>query len=753
MKAIVDGANVDEQTGLIDSLIEDGIFTDIGDLKNPPEDSEIALLFPETSEEVGELIAQVKKRVPEAIIFVVAQDNATQTPEVWVHFLVGKQTPEEFMKAMKAKIRTSLTPDLEKISINIEVNAEKRQIVAGEEVIQFAPSEFDTLNLLLSRPWQVFSKEEIKWATNSKATDEKIVDVWILRIRRKLEEISWLEIETIRGKGYSIKVSDDILLWGKQIKRIENLQFDTMRGRLFSHYNEITRLHLTPREIEIMEVLLINPGKVYHKEFIFNYVYTSEDDKGVDIKIIDVFISKIRDRLWVHRDCVETHWGSGYSFNQKAYEKLVIAKRDFEVGITLDDVYDGEELQVLLAKEYDKDWLMYLKVVTPEAEVASLIRIQYDSATKTSNIEVFDSTGFRSIKQEEAFDIIGEQELEKFGDFYEGVRGFMEVRNQDALTWENTWEHIIKTVSRSGFWEGRVFRWYCEAVDKSIELIKVDSQVYVSVCEKDYYTAFTKTPIEDAATLFSGKYIKKLSISKPSKPTWRKPRKAAVKIMTADGIVEQAARQRTSSRFLDELQAANTFEEKYTIFGTNTTPNLTTFFKVTNGTMRQKQYVVQFSRVWATQEVKIKLYDPASKQLYLVTLEEAKKIFSTLKIEPITVQQNIRQIFLWKTTLLGTPTQQVPQKVSQILTEISIAQLQEKVQALIVEKKNGILLTAFWKTSTWGQFTLTVMKMGDQVQYRVDAYGKTNFSKTFTDFWEVESYCLWEQCQALNLKS
>lgn len=71
-------------------------------------------------------------------------------------------------------------------------------------------------------------------------------------------------------------------------------------------------LQLTMKEYLLVEALALRPGATLSKERLFDHLYGSDD--GPDMKIIDIFVCKVRNKL---RPCgarhhLETVWGRGY---------------------------------------------------------------------------------------------------------------------------------------------------------------------------------------------------------------------------------------------------------------------------------------------------------------------------------------------------------------------------------------------------------------------------------------------------------
>lgn len=69
---------------------------------------------------------------------------------------------------------------------------------------------------------------------------------------------------------------------------------------------------LTPRESELWAILWMKRPRVVSKEHLLEAIYWRADEDP-EIKIIDVFVSKIRRKLRGSGLVIQTHWGNGYS--------------------------------------------------------------------------------------------------------------------------------------------------------------------------------------------------------------------------------------------------------------------------------------------------------------------------------------------------------------------------------------------------------------------------------------------------------
>ena len=83
------------------------------------------------------------------------------------------------------------------------------------------------------------------------------------------------------------------------------------------------RVHFTPREFGILELLTLRRNTILTKEIMLDHLYGGMDEP--DIKIIDVFICKIRSKLAKAGmpNLIRTVWGRGYSIKPNENEDTV----------------------------------------------------------------------------------------------------------------------------------------------------------------------------------------------------------------------------------------------------------------------------------------------------------------------------------------------------------------------------------------------------------------------------------------------
>jgi two-component system cell cycle response regulator CtrA len=85
------------------------------------------------------------------------------------------------------------------------------------------------------------------------------------------------------------------------------------------------RVHLTLREFSILELLVLRRNMIMTKEAIMTQLYGGRDEP--EIKIIDVFICKIRSKLAKVGlpNVISTVWGRGYSVKDTGRDAPVMA--------------------------------------------------------------------------------------------------------------------------------------------------------------------------------------------------------------------------------------------------------------------------------------------------------------------------------------------------------------------------------------------------------------------------------------------
>jgi two-component system, cell cycle response regulator CtrA len=79
-----------------------------------------------------------------------------------------------------------------------------------------------------------------------------------------------------------------------------------------------SRVHLTGKEYQMLELLSLRKGTTLTKEMFLNHLYGGMDEP--ELKIIDVFICKLRKKLQAAagQHYIETVWGRGYVLRDPA---------------------------------------------------------------------------------------------------------------------------------------------------------------------------------------------------------------------------------------------------------------------------------------------------------------------------------------------------------------------------------------------------------------------------------------------------
>ncbi|MCG8328110.1 MAG: response regulator transcription factor [Chitinophagales bacterium] len=117
--------------------------------------------------------------------------------------------PRVFLSRVKALLRRSdRNEDLDEGDIinigGLIIDKERVSVTRGEEIVPLAKKEFELLQLLVSKPGKVFSREEIfnkVWGTDV-IVGNRTIDVHIRKLR---EKIGGHYIKTIKGIGYKFE--------------------------------------------------------------------------------------------------------------------------------------------------------------------------------------------------------------------------------------------------------------------------------------------------------------------------------------------------------------------------------------------------------------------------------------------------------------------------------------------------------------------------------------------------------------------
>ena len=89
----------------------------------------------------------------------------------------------------------------------IELDLESRELIISGKKLELTRTEFDFLNLLMSNPKRVFTREQISEAIGASLefSSDHLLDTHASRIRMKIKEISDVKVlHAVRGVGYRL---------------------------------------------------------------------------------------------------------------------------------------------------------------------------------------------------------------------------------------------------------------------------------------------------------------------------------------------------------------------------------------------------------------------------------------------------------------------------------------------------------------------------------------------------------------------
>lgn len=115
----------------------------------------------------------------------------------------------ELIARIKLQFRTQTAPVRVLKAGNVELDRSSCQVKVQGEPLAVTATEFRLLEFLMTRPGVVFSREQLLnavWGQDRAITD-RTVDVYILRLRQKIERdpAAPLLIHSVRGFGYSFE--------------------------------------------------------------------------------------------------------------------------------------------------------------------------------------------------------------------------------------------------------------------------------------------------------------------------------------------------------------------------------------------------------------------------------------------------------------------------------------------------------------------------------------------------------------------
>jgi DNA-binding response OmpR family regulator len=115
----------------------------------------------------------------------------------------------ELIARIKLQFRNQTAPPRVLEAGGVVLDTTSRQVKLNGEPLQLTATEFRLLEFLMSRPGVVFSREQLLnavWGQDRAITD-RAVDVYVLRLRQKVEQDSAAPvlIHSVRGFGYTFE--------------------------------------------------------------------------------------------------------------------------------------------------------------------------------------------------------------------------------------------------------------------------------------------------------------------------------------------------------------------------------------------------------------------------------------------------------------------------------------------------------------------------------------------------------------------
>ena len=128
-------------------------------------------------------------------------------------------------------------------------------------------------------------------------------DDYLSKPFHKDELIARIRALVRRSKGHA----DSVIIIGDLVVNLETRNVELCGQQLY----------FTGKEYQMLELLALRNGSTLTKENFLNHLYGDVDEP--EVKIIDVFICKIRKKLMAAsggRDYIETIWGRGYALRE-----------------------------------------------------------------------------------------------------------------------------------------------------------------------------------------------------------------------------------------------------------------------------------------------------------------------------------------------------------------------------------------------------------------------------------------------------
>lgn len=120
-------------------------------------------------------------------------------------------TFRELLARIRAVLRRHGVAPQQQVQVgDVVLDRQTRRVTRGGRPVELTQREFDLLDLLMSHPRQVFSREIILnrvWGYDYLG-DTNVIDVYIRYLREKLSDDDRRLIRSVRGVGYSLEPPD-----------------------------------------------------------------------------------------------------------------------------------------------------------------------------------------------------------------------------------------------------------------------------------------------------------------------------------------------------------------------------------------------------------------------------------------------------------------------------------------------------------------------------------------------------------------
>lgn len=232
--------------------------------------------------------------------------------------------------------------------------------------------------MLLEHPWKLLKRETILNTLGDRTdTSLKKLDVFIYHLRQKVQQTQWLlEIETIQGMWFAIKTPLSLVRDNSEKSEYGGIVFLKDRGQVFFWDQLLNQTHLTQSEWEVFQMIFRWKWKRYNQERILHEISDEIETNQEWKKIVDVYISHIRRKLWIWRDLVSTEFWDGYALDVPGFKKQTEIEKEKTLLYTrtprifTTQLFEFWELIDLLCEEkYRGNYTLYVSTQQDEKKI------------------------------------------------------------------------------------------------------------------------------------------------------------------------------------------------------------------------------------------------------------------------------------------------------------------------------------------------------------------------------------------------